>query len=114
MTEITTVPDAEWRMDTAFMARPYPPRPVYAGKTVIGHIHDFERSLPERIIAVGNDPDIQRSLDEWYEDWLRKKDEERKYHSRRFILENKLKKKREIKEARTALGLQNTYKGEYK
>lgn len=79
--------------------------PIYCEDTVVGHLCYDEYRHREYLTARGDDPEILNILQVWYNGRKRMQEKELENERRKFRLETEKKMKKEVTEARKALGL---------
>lgn len=84
-------------------SHPHPPRAIKLNGVVIGHLLDFDGPLDERVKAVGNDPEIQATLEAWWAERKRRAAAEREREDRAYRLRRAEEEAATLSNARKAL-----------
>ena len=104
--KLTLVTPVNWKH------KPHPrsARLIQKDGTTVGYLHDTELKrdgcvVIEHVRAVGDDPDIQKILENWYSEYAAERKAEARQSAFRRELEIKRQRERERTEARRALKL---------
>ena len=104
--KLTLVTPADWHCKSSGR----PARLIQKDGTTVGYLHDAEYSLyggvvDEHVKAIGDDPDIQEILNEWYSEYAAERKAKARQYAARLELEEKRQRENELAEARRALKL---------
>ena len=99
--KLTLVTPADWYCKSSGR----PARLIQRDGTTVGYLHEGDDYRGEHVRAIGDDPDIQEILNEWYSEYAAERKAKARQSAARLELEINQRRERERAEARKALKL---------